>query len=133
MADSERRDRGALESEVLAALSAAGRAMTPREVQATLGGSLAYTTVMTTLARLHEKGALSRGRDGRAFSYRLAGDPEAVAAALTARRMRKILDAGGDRTVALTRFVADLGHDDEMLLAQILQRLEDHDTPGGDG
>ena len=33
------------------------------------GSELAYTTVMTVLARLHEKGILTRKRDGRRFLY----------------------------------------------------------------
>jgi predicted transcriptional regulator len=31
---------------------------------------IAYTTLMTTLDRLHRKGVLDRAIDGRAFSYR---------------------------------------------------------------
>jgi predicted transcriptional regulator len=30
---------------------------------------IAYTTLMTTLDRLHRKGVLSRSADGRAFAY----------------------------------------------------------------
>ena len=55
-----RRPAGGLEAEVLAALWAIGRPLTPREVQRELGGELAYTTVMTTLTRLHDKGAVDR-------------------------------------------------------------------------
>ena len=98
--------------------------MTAREVQAEFGDGLAYTTVMTTLARLHEKGALTRQPSGRAFAYGLAGDARAVDAALTARRMRKALDAGTDRTVALSRFVSDLDPDDERLLVDLLRDLD---------
>jgi len=47
------RRKGALEQEVLAALAAAGRPLTAAEVLADLGDGLAYTTVMTTLSRLH--------------------------------------------------------------------------------
>jgi predicted transcriptional regulator len=55
MATGSRR-RGALEQEVLAGLAAAGRPLTVGEVQAQLGGELAYTTVLTALSRLHAKG-----------------------------------------------------------------------------
>jgi len=43
-----------------------------REVQRDLGSQplLAYTTVMTTLDRLHKKGLLRRDKDGAAFLYR---------------------------------------------------------------
>src|SRR6478736_8101772 len=117
----QRRDRGALEAEVLAALGATGRSMTAREVQTELGGGLAYTTVMTTLARLHGNGALTRHPSGRAFAYGLAGDARVVDAALTARRMRKVLDSGTDRTVALSRFVSELDQADEQLLIDLLR------------
>ena len=85
--DDRRRPRGSLEQQILAVLGAAGRPMTPAEVRDALGGELAYTTVMTVLARLHEKGATTRSRAGRAFAYRLAADD----AELTARRMRRLL------------------------------------------
>lgn len=41
-----------------------------RDVQADFGDTLAYTTLMTTLDRLHRKGLLARRREGRAFLYR---------------------------------------------------------------
>ena len=125
MGSLQRRDRGALEAEILAALGAAARPMTPRQLHTELGGALAYTTVMTTLARLHDKGALTREPAGRSYSYRLAGDQQTVDAAVTARRMRKLLDAGTDRNVALTRFVAELGPEDEQFLASLLRDLDD--------
>ena len=128
---SQRRDRGALETEVLAVLVGAAHAMTARQVQAELDGDPAYTTVMTTLSRLHDKGALIREPSGRAFVYRLTGDAQAVDAAVTARRMRRVLDTGADRGVALSRFVAELEPDDERLLAALLRDLDA--SRGGDG
>ena len=127
----DRRDRGALEADVLAALQATAEPMTAREVKARLGGDLAYTTVMTTLARLHTKGALGRELVGRAFVYRLAGDTNVVDAAVIARRMRKLLEAGSDRSVALTRFVSELEPQDEQFLAELLRSL-DADRQGGE-
>jgi predicted transcriptional regulator len=47
-----RRSPGSLEQEVLAALAAADRALTPGEVRDVLGAELAYTTVMTVLDEL---------------------------------------------------------------------------------
>ena len=128
---SQRRDRGALETEVLAVLVGTAHAMTARQVQAELDGDPAYTTVMTTLSRLHDKGALVREPSGRAFVYRLTGDAQAVDAAVTARRMRRVLDTGADRGVALSRFVAELEPDDERLLAALLRDLDA--SRGGDG
>ena len=126
----DRRDRGALEREVLAALAAAGRPLTPAQVLTDLGGELAYTTVMTTLSRLHRKGALARQRAGRAFAYGLAAAPEQVGAALTATRMRRLLEADADHTAVLARFVADLDPADEQLLTRL---LGSPDPPAGNG
>ncbi|EWM12627.1 BlaI/MecI/CopY family transcriptional regulator [Kutzneria sp. 744] len=111
-----RRRSGELESEVLAALWAADGAMTPAQVQTELGGSLAYTTVVTILSRLHDKGVAARERQGRAYAYSPVQDEPGRAAG----RMRKLLDAEPDRRLVLTRFVTDLSEEDEVLLRQLL-------------
>jgi predicted transcriptional regulator len=116
------RAAGALEREVLASLAVAGRPLTAGEVLAELGGGLAYTTVMTTLSRLHAKGALRREPAGRAYAYSLASSLEALPASLTASRMRRLLDAEDDRASVLASFVAHLEQDDERLLAELLGR-----------
>lgn len=114
------RRRGALEQEVIGCLAAAGRPLTVAEVLADLGDGLAYTTVMTALSRLHDKGALTREPSGRAFAYSLPVDPAAMGASVTARRMTRLLDSGQDRADVLARFVADLRPEDERLLAELL-------------
>ncbi|MBS1809780.1 MAG: BlaI/MecI/CopY family transcriptional regulator [Acidobacteria bacterium] len=40
-----------------------------RDIYLALDSSWAYTTLMTTLDRLHKKGMLARVKDGRAFLY----------------------------------------------------------------
>lgn len=114
-----RRDRGALENEVLAALAAAGP-MTPREVLGHLGGDLAYTTVMTTLARLYEKGAATRESAGRTFTYALADS-----STVPARAMRRALDTAPDREQVLARFLDELDPDDVPVLQRLLRRGKD--------
>lgn len=62
---------GPLELKILG-LFAGDEALSSGDVQARLGrdgDELAYTTVMTVMARLAEKGALSRRRDGKRFVY----------------------------------------------------------------
>jgi predicted transcriptional regulator len=113
-----RRPRGSLEQEVIATLGASAEAMTPAKVRETMGEHLAYTTVMTVLGRLYDKGLVSRERSGRAFAYRMVSD----GADVTARQMRRLLDAGGDRAAVLSRFMNVLTQDDEALLAGLLQR-----------
>jgi predicted transcriptional regulator len=70
---------GELEASVMERLWKAGSA-TVREVHASLSarreGELAYTTVMTVMSRLAEKGLLRRFREGSAFRYRPAVERE---------------------------------------------------------
>ena len=114
-----RRPPGALENEVLAALWAHDEAMTPAQVRDELDDDLAYTTVMTTLSRLYEKGLVSRAMVGRGYAYA----PLVDEAELAANRMQALLDAGPDRAQVLTKFVGSLGSDDAKLLRGVLQRI----------
>jgi predicted transcriptional regulator len=114
------RPRGALEQEVLACLAAADGPLTPGDVLAELGGGLAYTTVMTTLSRLHAKGAISRQPAGRGYVYALRGGQADAQDSMTARRMLKLLESGRDRAGVLSRFVADLSPEDEQVLGDLL-------------
>lgn len=111
-----RRAKGSLESEVLATLWAADRPLTPAQVAEALGGELAYTTVQTTLTRLHAKGAVSRAASGRAHAY----SPVLDDAGLAAHRMQQVLEGGGDRAAVLSRFLGALSPQDEATLAQLL-------------
>lgn len=65
---------GPLEMEVLGLVEQSGphSVSSIRVALAKRGHSLAYTTVMTVLARLHEKGALTRRKDGKRFLYAAA-------------------------------------------------------------
>tara|TARA_R110002096_G_scaffold361075_3_gene554186 strand:+ start:90987 stop:91355 length:369 start_codon:yes stop_codon:yes gene_type:complete len=60
---------GSLEEQIMSILWK-GEALAVRSVMAKLTKKLAYTTVMTTLDRLHKKGLLTREREGIAFVYR---------------------------------------------------------------
>ena len=117
-----RRAAGALESAILGVLWSAQGALSPGEVRESLartdveGTALSYSTVVTILTRLHEKGSLSRERDGRAYRYA----PVADEAGLAARRLSQLLDRSADREAVLSRFVADLSARDEELLRSLL-------------
>lgn len=117
----ERRPLGALEAEVLAVLQASGEPLTPGEVLDRLGRALSYSTVVTVLSRMHDKGVLTRSKQGRAYAYA----PVADAHGLTARRMRQVLDSDPDREAVLSRFVEDLSARDEGLLRRLLGDLPD--------
>lgn len=114
-----RRPPGMLEDEVLTALWACGRPMTPAEVQLELGDRLAYTTVMSTLTRLHRKNLLTReptARGGYAYA------PTMEEADHTARAMTELLDRRRDRAGALTRFFSSLPPEDEALVQRLLRK-----------
>ena len=118
--DDRRRRRGTLEQEVTAVLSAATAPLTSAQVRRKLGDHLAYTTVMTVLGRLYDKGEVTRVRIGRAFAYGAVLD----GSELTARKMTRLLEADHDRAAVLTRFVGVLSAADEALLADLLQRAD---------
>jgi predicted transcriptional regulator len=112
----DRRAAGELADEVLGILQAAGEPLTPAEVRERLGSGLAYTTVVTILFRLHEKGVLDRERAGRAYRY----TPVADEPGLAARRMASVLAGEEDREAVLARFVSGLSDEDEQALRRML-------------
>ncbi|MEU6388566.1 BlaI/MecI/CopY family transcriptional regulator [Streptomyces sp. NPDC046939] len=111
-----RRGQGQLESQVLAALCEAPHPVTAGWVRERLGGTLAYTTVITILTRLQAKGAVTRERQGRSFTWTAASDE----AGLAAHRMRRVLDAESNRAAVLASFVSSLSKGDEQLLRNLL-------------
>ncbi len=79
-------------------------------------GDLAYTTVLTILSRLVDKGLVTRRKEGRGYAFAPARDE----AAHTAGRMRSLLEHGSDREAVLARFVDELSAEDERLLQRLL-------------
>jgi predicted transcriptional regulator len=71
------------------------------------GSELAYTTVMTVLSRLHEKGLLVRQKEGRRFRYALAKDAARVTTGIVARIHRALF-----HNVRLRPFAALLDEDE---------------------
>ncbi|WP_307834830.1 BlaI/MecI/CopY family transcriptional regulator [Paractinoplanes lichenicola] len=114
-----RRRPGQLETEIMTVLDTTVRPLTPGEVRELLepDGSLSYSTVVTTLTRLFEKGAVARHRDGRAFRYGALSAP----AGLVADRMSRLMAVEPDRATVLRRFVSTLSADDERLLRELLK------------
>jgi predicted transcriptional regulator len=129
-AEAERRGYGDLAQAILDLVGSAGAPVTPGQVREALGGDLAYTTVMTVMARLHDRGLLARRRVGRAFAYTAVTDPAQV----TARRMHRLLNVEQDRAGVLAQFVDALNPDDERLLRALLEQIpaDPHDPSGGE-
>lgn len=111
-----RRGAGQLEAEILGALWAADRPLTPSEVQTRIGGDLAYNTVHTILKRLWDKGMVLRDAGGRRGAYLPAEDATEHAA----QAMHEALGREPDRAAVLERFVTGLGPDDEKMLRRLL-------------
>jgi predicted transcriptional regulator len=111
---------GELESQVLDVVWGTPGPVTPRQVHDALSTSrkLAYTTVMTILVRLCEKGLLEREPAGRAFAYRPRVSREQRAAA----RMNDALTSAGDPSLALTHFVDSLSPDQVDELRKVVRR-----------
>jgi predicted transcriptional regulator len=110
---------GELEAKVMDVLWSAGSWLTPADVHRQLSRrrSLAYTTVMTVLVRLYDKGVVTRRRDGRAYAYQPVHTRDEDAAV----RMREILAAAGDRSAALTRFLESLSPAERAQLRRLLK------------
>jgi len=114
---------GPLEMQVVGLFSGS-EAVSVTETQERLGArgtKLAYTTVMTVLLRLHEKGLLVRRKDGRRFLYGLAKNASTVTTGIVARIHRSLFGK-----VRLRPLVALLDEDelstDEL---RVLRRLVD--------
>jgi predicted transcriptional regulator len=70
---------GQLEAAVLTVLWDSSTALSVRDVLARMTRRrLAYTTILTVLGRLHEKGLVARTKDGQAFLYRPSVSREAL-------------------------------------------------------
>ncbi len=88
-----------------------------RDVMGHLGDDLAYTTIMTVLGRLHDKGLAERRKVGRGWSY----TPAVTADGYAAASMRQALAAAADRTTALLHFAAELDQDEAAALRRLLE------------
>ena len=104
---------GPLEHRVMARLWQAGP-QAVGEVVNTLNGAaerqLAYTTVMTILVRLHEKGLVTRQKEGRLYRYSAAVAEASLEAEVGRRELNRLIDRYGAASVA--GFAAELGEDD---------------------
>jgi predicted transcriptional regulator len=119
----EQKYLGALQSLIMEIAWKRGR-VTVREVLADLQGSraIAYTTVMTVMARLAEQGVLTRERVGRADFYRPACTREQFRVAISGAIVHDLVTDFGE--VALAQFVDALEEADPARLARLQALLE---------
>ncbi|MEO6398475.1 MAG: BlaI/MecI/CopY family transcriptional regulator [Tepidiformaceae bacterium] len=116
-----------LERQVFAAVRAGQERVGVHEVLQQLTKQdrpLAYTTVMTVLTRLWQKGYLERQAEGRAYAYR-ARPAEDIAGDLGGRVARDAIAKFGPP--ALTGFVKTLSPEQRALVARLLADNPDQD------
>lgn len=112
---------GALEADIMECLWGESPASV-RDVHESLSRSrnIAYTTVMTVMSRLSEKGILKRRQDGRAYLYSPVQSRDEFCAQAIGTVMKGLL--GGFGEPVLSQFVDTVSADDASNLDQ-LQRL----------
>lgn len=108
------RSFGELELAIMDLAWDASRPMHPGEVQGKLRPehAVAYTTVLTVMTRLHDKGWLTREKEGRGYSYW----PTVSRAEYAAGLMSQALAIGGDDATTLALFAGQLSPGDRQQL-----------------
>jgi predicted transcriptional regulator len=116
---------GRLERDVLERLWSETDAVSVRALGESFGGTLAYTTLMTTLDRLHKKGLVQRERTGRAFFYRPSYTREQLETGVQTDLIDAMLgtDAAAARPVMST-FVDAVGQRDAALLDELAELIK---------
>jgi predicted transcriptional regulator len=118
---------GPLEREVMGVVWQRGQA-TVVEVRSALGDRHAYTTIMTILSRLADKGHLDRRKCGRSFVYSGAGSRAATTGQWLARAIAGVEDSMKGEIVQ--HFVGSIGNLDERLLDQLESEIRDAKAKG---
>jgi len=85
----------------------------------------AYTTVMTTLDRLHKKGLLERAAEGRAFRYTAALTRDEFDGHNVRNAIRKFLGAASASPAPLSFLVDAVSEHDANLLDSLEKAIED--------
>ena len=114
---------GDLEADVMEAIWACGRA-TVHDVHARLAAAdraLAYTTVMTVMARLADKGLLERRKEGAAYVYVPAASKEEFTRRTVGTVLSELLD---DFTApAMSQFVDLVGAQDDAAIEALAKAI----------
>jgi predicted transcriptional regulator len=92
---------------------------TVRDVRAKVGSGLAYTTLMTTLDRLHKKGFLDRRREGRTFVYTTRQSRGEFHGGVLRRLLDGALGTGASAAPVLSSLVDTVGEVDRALLDEL--------------
>lgn len=114
---------GRLESELLERIWRRGE-ISVRDCYAELAPRLAYTTVMTTMDRLHKKGLLRRRKVGKAYFYAAALTLQEYQARLTHHLLEMFLHDDNNEGAVLSHFVNAVSDTDASLLERLDQLVK---------
>ena len=114
---------GPLESKVMSLLWRLGSA-TVRDVLDSGKVRGAYTTVMTTLDRLHKKGLLNREPEGRAFRYSPAQSEDEFNGELVRDAVTHMISATQSVRVPISFLVDAISQHDRALLDELEREIE---------
>ncbi len=118
---------GTLEAQVMEAVWDAPEPVAVEDVRATLedqGKESAYTTIMTTMSRLHDKGLLEREQRGRAYYYWPALSRGELGRSVTRRVIDGLLSSFAEP--AISYFVEAVGDEDPERLDMLAEVIEEH-------
>ncbi len=94
-----------------------------RDIHLAFGGRLAYTTLMTTLDRLHKKGLLKRRKEGRAFFYSPRFSPNEFEQGVARDVINTLLGRGSDGVEPILACIIDAVSERDRALLDELERL----------
>jgi len=108
---------GELEWNILQLVKAKGEASV-KDIYQALDQTVVYTTVMTVMSRLAEKGDLQRRREGRQYIYLLPQNAKSSSLGLLERLKQRFF---GGHSMAMIRYLIDSSED---LTAQDLDEMK---------
>lgn len=94
-----------------------------RDIHLAFEERLAYTTLMTTLDRLHKKGLLDRRKEGRAFFYSPRFSPDEFERGVARDLIDKLLGRGSDGVEPILACIIDAVSERDRALLDELDRL----------
>ena len=123
---------GALEVRVLEALWQRAAPQSVRALQPAFPG-IAYTTLMTTLDRLHRKGVLDRDKAGRAFVYRPRYSRAALLSGLAGEALEAVFGVRAAGLAPILSFFVDaVSREDQESLAALERLVRDRRRAAGE-
>ena len=94
-----------------------------RDIHLEFEGRLAYTTLMTTLDRLHKKGWLGRRKEGRAFFYSPRFSPDEFERGVARDLINRLLGRGSEAVEPILACIIDTVSERDRALLDELDRL----------